>query len=620
MDTHRQLHMGTLEGFPNPPATVRGERCSPAPHATIELRAWGAFVVAGLAFLVYALCATPAPYFLDSAELAAATFGLGVAHPPGEVTALLWGKFFDLLPLGNVAFRAALSQGVAGALAALLVYALSLDAADWLDPEERLAPIARVLVAAATALMFAFAPGVVIVCNRAEVYALQTALSLAALWLALRAARSRDARPALVAAVLIGLGVANHSLLAGLVGLGAVAAALPLLAEQRGRLIGLAVLAFLAGMAIHAYLPLRAAALYGASDGGGSNVVWGDARSPGGLWWVVSAHTFAVKQAVVQGQATPEDLPFLPMEELGEVFALLAPAGLYFLFRRARSRWSGLSLLVATAGSMVAALIGGLAPANPDNRGYLGAAFALVAVFSGAAISFGLTVFRFARLRSLLAALLLVTALTRFPRPTLYPGLQNSTAGDAATGQLLAHLPPRAALLSNHFETAFLVGYQRLVEARRPDVAWAHLAFVGGPGYAERVSLAEPDLAPSLRAYREGDFSLEVVRALDARRPVRIEADVAIPLALRKQLVPAGEFWAPSGGGDSTPAPLAPWLLAEAKSDPQARGYLGWRSYIDAVWACDNGVAERAHLRFAELESLMPSDARFRELKARCRQ
>jgi len=118
------------------------------------------------------------------------------------------------LPLGNVAFRAALSQAVAGALAALLVYALSLDAADWLDPEEKLNPVTRVLAAAAIAVMFAFAPGVVIVCNRAEVYALQTALSLAALWLAVRAARGRDARLALLAAVLIGLGVANHSLLA----------------------------------------------------------------------------------------------------------------------------------------------------------------------------------------------------------------------------------------------------------------------------------------------------------------------------------------------------------------------------------------------------------------------
>jgi len=149
---------------------------------------------------------------------------------------------------------------------------------------------------------------------------------------------------------------------------------------------------------------------------------------------------------------------------------------------------------------MVAALIGGLAPANPDNRGYLELPLRWLRYFSGAAILFGLTVFSPHAFAPAAGWLLLVLAISRFPQPNQYPGLRDSTAADAATGQMLAHLPPRAALLTNHFETAFLVGYQRLVEARRPDVAWAHLAFVGGPGYAERVSLAEPDLAASIEA------------------------------------------------------------------------------------------------------------------------
>ena len=29
--------MGTLKGFPNPPAMVRGEQSSPAPHAIIDM-------------------------------------------------------------------------------------------------------------------------------------------------------------------------------------------------------------------------------------------------------------------------------------------------------------------------------------------------------------------------------------------------------------------------------------------------------------------------------------------------------------------------------------------------------------------------------------------------------
>ena len=186
-----------------------------------------------LVFAAYVFCATPTPYPLDSAELASAAFGLGVAHPPGEETTLLFAKLFTLLPLGSVAFKVALSQAAAGSLAAVLVYLLVLDAMATLDiVTESTGERTRVLIAAAAALAFAYAPGVIVVSNRAEVYATATALALAALWLALRAHAQQDARPAFLAALLIGLGVGNHSLVAGLCGLGAVAAALPLLVRS----------------------------------------------------------------------------------------------------------------------------------------------------------------------------------------------------------------------------------------------------------------------------------------------------------------------------------------------------------------------------------------------------
>jgi hypothetical protein len=68
-----------------------------------------------------------------------------------------------------------------------------------------------VLIAAAAALGFAYAPGVVLVSNRAEVYASQTALSLGALWLALRAHGRNDPRLAFIAALLIGFGVGERA-------------------------------------------------------------------------------------------------------------------------------------------------------------------------------------------------------------------------------------------------------------------------------------------------------------------------------------------------------------------------------------------------------------------------
>lgn len=590
-----------------------------APSATW----WVGAAVALVAFAAYVLGATPAPYPLDSAELATAAFGLGVAHPPGEETTLLLGKLLTLLPLGSVAFKVALSQALAGAVAALLVYGLVLEAAGRLAVvRSETGEATRLLVAAATALAFAFAPGVVIVSVRPEVYATQTALSLGALLLALRAHRAGDPRLACLAALLLGLGVGNHSLVAGLVGLGAVAAALPLLlgATNRRRFLALAVAAFALGLLVHAYLPVRASALFAAADRAIENVVWGDGRTLGGFWWLVSARTFAQKTGLVHGNASPWDLPFVLLEELTPVFALVALGGGYFLLRRREARVVGVALLLGAAGSMGAALIGGLDPGNPDIRGYLGPALALVAVASGSALAVGIALFRAVRLRVGLAALFLLAALSRFPAPAEPPGLRRAYAADREARALLAELPPRAALFTHHFETAFLVGYQRFAEGARPDVSWAHLPFAPNPAYAERLRAARPELAPALDAYLgRGDLPAAWL-ALDASQPVRVEPDVVTQVPWASSLAPAGQLWGPRAARPARESwpPLDDGVLAEAARDRQVRGYLAWRRFIDATQACRHGFPERARARIAELEKLVPDDARLRELRARC--
>jgi hypothetical protein len=575
------------------------------------------------AFAAYVLCATPTAYPLDSAELATAAFGLGVAHPPGEETTLLFANLFTLLPLGGIAFKVALSQATAGALAAVLVFLLVLETSQTLTfVTEATSEKTRVAVAAATALAFAYAPGVVVVSNRAEVYAVQTALSLGALWLALRAHAMSDVRPAFVAALLIGLGVGNHSLVAGLVGLGAVTAALPLLVRSgsRTRLLLLSLAGFAVGLLVHAYLPLRAGALFASADHGMDNVVWGDARTWRGFWWLVSAQTFAEKSAVVHGNASPWNLPFLPIEELGMIFTLLAPAGAYFLLRRAASRMAGVALLVGAAGAMAAALLGGLDPTNPDIRGYLGPAIALIAVLSGIAMAVGTAFIRAQQLRLVLVLAIVAAALLGFPSPAQYPGLRHACAADYETRGMLTGLPPRAALFTHHFETGFLVGYQRFVEGIRPDVAWTHLAFAAGPGYAERALAARPELGPVVDAAIHHAGLAEQLTKLDETRPVRIEPDAVTPPEVRRTLGPAGDWWAPARSTSPVAmAPLPTWVLAEAAQDRQVRGYLAWRHYIDAVWSCELGFIERARERFAELERLVPRDERLRALQTTCR-
>jgi len=369
---------------------------------------------------------------------------------------------------------------------------------------------------------------------------------------------------------------------------------------------------------VHSYIPLRTASLFAAADRGVDNVLWGDGRTLSGLWWVVSARTFAEKTGIVHGNASPADLPFLPIEELTTIFAVIAPAGAYFLVRHAKSRTAGIALLIGAAGSMLAALAGGLDPGNPDIRGYLGPAFALIAVFSGVAITVGTALFRLPRLRVALALVFLASALSRFPTPSEYPGLRHAHAVDRQTRLLLSALPLRAALFTHHFETGFLVGYQRLVEGARPDVSWAHLPFAPNPSYAARVRRGRPELTSVIDAYRAHTGLGEAWAKLEVDHPVRIEPSTV--MMEQANLHPAGQLWALL----ETPATVERWLpldasaLDEAAQDRQVRGYLAWRRYIDASYACRRGFRERAHADFAELDKLVPEDQRLRELRERC--
>jgi hypothetical protein len=106
---------------------------------------------------------------------------------------------------------------------------------------------------------------------------------------------------------------------------------------------------------------------------------------------------------------------------------------------------------------------------------------------------------------------------------------------------------------------------------------------------------------------------------LDHNRPIRIEPDGVLGPEIRRGLGPAGDLW--SLAKNTSPEavdPLPAWVQDEARQDRQVRAYLAWRNYIDARWSCDLGLAERAHARFAELDKLVPKDARFRELQKNC--
>ncbi|MEX1361744.1 MAG: DUF2723 domain-containing protein [Nannocystaceae bacterium] len=127
-------------------------------------------IVGWLAFAVLTWGASAAHFWLDSGEIGAAGFDLGVAHPPGAPGLLPLLRLCGLVPLGSLGFRMAVLSCARGAVAvALVVAVLQRRGAGW-----ALSSVVGVWVLAG--LTFVRQGRVV------EIYALAAALLMVTLW------------------------------------------------------------------------------------------------------------------------------------------------------------------------------------------------------------------------------------------------------------------------------------------------------------------------------------------------------------------------------------------------------------------------------------------------------
>jgi len=570
-----------------------------------------------MAFAVHCFGVAGTPYLLDSAELAAAAFGLGVAHPPGEPLALLWGKLWTLLPLGSIAFKVGLSQSAATGIATSLVYRLAHRLCGAVAADRLESPIVTRLLGTVAACTFVFSPGICSASFRPEVYALGTALGLGALALAMTAADRGDPRFAWAAAFLIGLGMCNHPLVAAAAGMGSAVAALPLLRGGLSRLqviLG-SVASVLLGFGVLLYLPLRTMAI--ASDtakGALDTIVWGDSRTASGLWWVLSGRTFTDKATIVHARDQTTSLPFLFVEELGGVGILLALIGLYVLLRRRSARSAATGPIAGMACVILgAAVVGGIDPSNPDIRGYLGFSIGIGSAMVAIGVQFAIWIVRHPRGRMAGAAVALALTIGLSGRGWAGQTLHNVHAADRFAFGLLHSLPPRATYLTAHYETAFLMSYLRSVEGHRPDVAWVHLGWNRGPGYAPRVEATLPELAPLMRAHRQGPLSLEPVAQLSTERPVFVDPVIDLSRALSGKLIRYGHIWRLPVRDVSATFVEVPLEIRTREE----RAFIAYHRYLNAKLACENRQPETNMLVMALLD-IAPEDATARLLARRC--
>ena len=197
-----------------------------------------------LVFMVYLATLAPTVMWYDMGEFATTSATLGIAHNTGYPLLILAGKAFTFLPVGDVAYRVNLLSAVCTSLAVVVTFGIIHDLTD--DP----------LAAAIGALTLAFASTVWANATWATSYGMNLFFTALVTRFMLAWWRERTTAALAGAALAFGLGMCNHRLIA----LTAPPSLILIALGWRSlspRAVGIAALAFAAGLSVYLYLPIR---------------------------------------------------------------------------------------------------------------------------------------------------------------------------------------------------------------------------------------------------------------------------------------------------------------------------------------------------------------------------
>ncbi len=547
-----------------------------------------AVVVAAVTLAAYACALAADPYWLDSSELAASAFVLGVAHPPGHPLAMLVGKLVCLLPFGSVALRVGWASALCGALAAggvaLLAARISTRVRGALStPSPSPSEVAPVdaLLGATAGWLYAGSHGLLFSSIRPEVYALSALIVVAIAVELERFDGDRDARRLGRAALLFGLGLGNHHLLVLTM---APAIAVVLFPALRVRRLLMIIGAVALGLCAYVYLPLRASRH--------PLVDWGVPSTWSRFFWTVSARAFQ-KSVDRGGGGDVSDVLLALGVELRLVGALLAVAGIYLLVRVKSLRTMGAFLALAALCDALAPALVGFDSANPDAFGYLAPAVGYGAILAIVPLSAVVAAWPGVRVVWLLPLAALAVGAVQLRRDSLASPARGSEARQTFT-QFLDGASPRALMITSYFQSIFGLYYLRGVEGARPDVTLLHRHFLTYPGYADEVVWRAPELAPLLSTR---DI---VPNALDRFAPTVIEYD----LDLDARLVAGSRVIDPAG---------------EISERPCKRRFFAWQRYLECVRVCAMGDRAGFAAALQNARRLVGSSDVLDALEARCR-
>lgn len=518
--------------MPNIPREANLSHSTTAQVPRNEVRTSGVLPLAGslcaaVLFAVYLITLCPTVHWLDGGELTAAAVHLTAAHPPGEASYILLAKLVSLFPIGPLPFR----LGLLSALSAALCAPLGLSIFNHMLPKHASAPAGAGTIAILSVMGGLLTYPLWIQAVRVEVYAPELLLTLLTIDLLLRAGLLEarlDIHLGVAAALVFGLNLGIHPLIAGLSTLPAILIGLFCRDGRRIRLWSLSAGAVFLGYSVNLLIPLRASIH--------PSFGWGSATTAPNLIDMLLARAFSrnfsepTEGLIGHNLEVILDTLFTTPGPLLLGLSLLGLLGLIW-----RRLWRSLALL----SGIILLTLWALLPqnkvfgTNPDFHGYLMVVHLLLWLLAGWAV---LMITAWARKKFQMAGwlgsfLLLLVGLAPVILSWDRADRSQDTLAQTHGMKALEGLPSGAYLQVSGNNTTFILQYLQEVEFRRPDVTVLPRILLTHPWMRTRYAFPEPWLRAA--AGPATDF-YPLVRP----RALRVELRT-IDLSGARQLCPA---------------------------------------------------------------------------------
>jgi hypothetical protein len=402
----------------------------------------------------------------DAGDLITAAYTLGIPHPTGYPTYILLGKLMTLLPVGDVAYRMNLLSAWSAALAVSLLYLVARMTLRR-EPVAMWASLAAALWLATSRIFWSQA-------LITEVYAFNALLFTVLLLLCLRLNQQMSGvqsasvphhlplRTAALIAWVYGLSLGNHL---------TIAFAAPLLLWHgwqvyKRRLLSArqwaaVAAAFVLGLSVYAYLPLRA--------GREPLMNWGDPRTLRGLVWMVSGgiyRPFVLALPLAQWPARLLAWAGLLRQQFGVVGTAVGLMGIWAHSRRNAGQ-AGILLLTLALYSLYAAGYN-----TTDSYVYLLPVYILFALWIAHGAAFLLHSLGQTRAVAVaLAAALLLPPLVALRGNWPVVDLHDDRSAYEYGTQVFAQVPDGSIVISATDPHTFTLWYFARVVVYRPSVA-----------------------------------------------------------------------------------------------------------------------------------------------------